>query len=277
MINMRKSFFLCLLLGVTLVSCNNVEKKAQPILQAAQAAYEKGELDEARMLIDTIKVLYPKAFETRKAGQRLQLDVEETRQQRLIATLDSIIAAKNGEVDVLKPKFKFEKDAEYQQIGNYLAPSQVLERNLHRSYLRFQTDELGKMSMTSIYCGKGNIHHTSVCVPAPDKTYAETPMAKDSYETTDMGEHIEKADYKLGDDGDVISFVAMNVGKSLRVEFRGDKKYTTQLTKADVKAAHDVLELSQLLGAITVAKQQREEAQLRLDFIREKKARKEQD
>lgn len=277
MINMRKSFFLALLLGMTLVSCNNVEKKAQPVLQAAQAAYEKGDLDEARLLIDTIKVLYPKAFETRKAGQRLQLDVEETRQQRLIATLDSIITVKNSEVEALKPKFKFEKDAEYQQIGNYLAPAQVLERNLHRSYLRFQTDELGKMSMTSIYCGKGNIHHTSVRVTTPDKTFAETPMTKDSYETTDMGERIEKADYKLGDDGDVISFVAMNVGKSIRVEFRGDRNYTTQLTATDVKAAHDVLEFSKLLSAITAARQQREEAQLKLDFIREKKARKVQE
>lgn len=69
---------------------------------------------------------------------------------------------------------------------------------MHRSFLRFQVDELGKMSMTSIYCGSGNIHHVGVKVIAPDGSFAETPASKDSYETTDMNEKIEKADYKLG-------------------------------------------------------------------------------
>lgn len=48
------------------------------------------------------------------------------------------------------------------------------------------------MSMTSIYCGPSNIHHISVKVIAPDGSFAETPASKDSYETTDLGEKIEK-------------------------------------------------------------------------------------
>ena len=49
--------------------------------------------------------------------------------------------------------------------------------------------------MTSIYCGAHNIHHVAVKVTAPDGSFAETPAAKDSYETTDLGEKIEKADF----------------------------------------------------------------------------------
>ena len=44
-------------------------------------------------------------------------------------------------------------------------------------------------------------------VIAPDGSFAETPSSKDSYETTDMNEKIEKADYKLGEDGNVIEFL----------------------------------------------------------------------
>ena len=53
---------------------------------------------------------------------------------------------------------------------------------MHRSYLRFQVNEQGIMSMTSIYCGAGNIHHNKVKVIAPDGSFAETPSSKDSYE-----------------------------------------------------------------------------------------------
>ena len=112
-----------------------------------------------------------------------------------------MLQAKQKDFDAIKGKYTFEKDAEYQNIGNYLHPSQVIEKNLHRSFLRFQVDENGVMSMTSIYCGAHNIHHVAVKVTAPDGSFAETPAAKDSYETTDLGEKIEKADFKLGEDG----------------------------------------------------------------------------
>ena len=80
-----------------------------------------------------------------------------------------------------KGKYTFEKDAEYQNIRQLpFIPSQVIEKNLHRSFLRFQVDENGVMSMTSIYCGAHNIHHVAVKVTAPDGSFAETPAAKDS-------------------------------------------------------------------------------------------------
>lgn len=106
------------------------------------------------------------------------------------------------------------KDTAYQRIGHYLVPAQVIERNLHRSFLRFQTDETGVVSLTSIYCGSYNIHHTAVKVTAPDGNFTETSVSRDSYETTDLGEYIEKADYKLGEDGGVIAFVAANKDKT---------------------------------------------------------------
>ena len=61
------------------------------------------------------------------------------------------------------------------------------------------------MSITSIYCAGGKLHHAAVKVSVGD-TFAETPASKDSYETTDLGRAIEKADYKMGDDGGVIGF-----------------------------------------------------------------------
>lgn len=60
-------------------------EKANEKLTIARAAYERGDYEEAKTQIDSIKILYPKAFEARKAGQELMLDVELKAQQEILA------------------------------------------------------------------------------------------------------------------------------------------------------------------------------------------------
>ena len=68
---------------LVLTACgNSIEKKANEKLVIAKAAYERGDYEEAKTQIDSIKILYPKAFEARKAGQELMLDVELKAQQK---------------------------------------------------------------------------------------------------------------------------------------------------------------------------------------------------
>ena len=250
---------------LALAACGNgLEKKANEKLMVAKAAYERGDYEEAKSQIDSIKILYPKAFEARKAGQALMLDVETKAQQKTLAYLDSALRAKTEEFNAIKDKFILEKDAEYQQVGNYLWPTQTVEKNMHRSFLRFQVDELGKMSMTSIYCGS-------------DGSFAETPASKDSYETADMNEKIEKADYKLGEDGNVIGFINFNKDKNIRVEFIGDRSYKTTMSPTDRQAAANVYELAQILSAMQEIKKEQEAANLKIGFINKKKERKAQE
>lgn len=272
---MAKKLITLVCSALMLTACGNeMEKKATEKLQLAQTAYEQGNYQEAKTQIDSIKILYPKAFEARKAGQALMLDVENTAQQQSLVYLDSALQAKQQELESLQGKFVLEKDAEYQAVGHYLWPTQVLEKNLHRSYLRFQVDETGVMSMTSIYCGKQNVHHVAVKVTASDGSFAETPASKDSYETTDLGEKIEKADYKLGEDGSVIEFIHNNKDKNIKVNYLGERPYQTTMTPADRQAASEVYVLSQLLSSMQQIKKEQEAAQLKIDFIRKKKERK---
>lgn len=250
--------------------CNDVEKKASVKLEEARAAYEAGNYNEAKIQIDSIRLLYPKAYDTRHQGIYLMQDIELKEQQRTMVYLDSLLQEKQQELAALKGKYVLEKDTAYQQTGHYLAPAQVIERNLHRSYLRFQTDEAGVTSLTSIYCGGRNIHHTAVRVTAPDGSFAETPDSKDSYETSDLGEQIEKADYKMGEDGGVIAFVALNHDKNLRVDYKGERSYTTHMLPADRQAAASICELGKVLSSITEIRKNMEEAQLKIKFVEKK-------
>lgn len=264
-----KKVILLACLCCTLFSCEDVEKKAGEKLQAAREAFELGNYNEAKILIDSIKMLYPKAFETRRAGiGDAGSGTEE--QEKSLVYLDSMLQAKQKDFDAIKGKYTFEKDAEYQNIGNYLHPSQVIEKNLHRSFLRFQVDENGVMSMTSIYCGAHNIHHVAVKVTAPDGSFAETPAAKDSYETTDLGEKIEKADFKLGEDGNVMGFLYLNKDKNIKVNYQGERPYSITMTAADRQALASVYELAQLLSSMTEIKKNMEEANLKIEFVKKK-------
>ena len=265
-----KKVILLACLCCTLFSCEDVEKKAGEKLQAAREAFELGNYNEAKILIDSIKMLYPKAFETRRAGIGLMQEVELKEQEKSLVYLDSMLQAKQKDFDAIKGKYTFEKDAEYQNIGNYLHPSQVIEKNLHRSYLRFQVNETGQMSMTSIYCGAHNIHHVAVKVTAPDGSFAETPAAKDSYETTDLGEKIEKADFKLGEDGNVMGFLYLNKDKNIKVNYQGERPYSITMTAADRQALASVYELAQLLSSMTEIKKNMEEANLKIEFVKKK-------
>lgn len=252
---------------------NSIEKKAEEKMNVARAAYERGDYAEAKLQIDSIKILYPKAFETRKAGQELMLQVELKAQQQTLAYLDSSLLAKQQQFEAIKSKYILEKDAEYQNVGNYLWPTQSIEKNMHRSFLRFQVSEQGIMSMTSIYCGGSNIHHTSIKVVLPDGTFAETPASKDSYETTDGREKIEKADYKLGEDGSVISFISSNKDKNIRVEYLGERKFNTTMSPTDRQAAAGVYELAQILSAMEQIKKEQEAANLKIGFVNKKMER----
>lgn len=266
---MKKIIILACLCNA-LIACENTKKKAALKLAEARAAFEVGNYNEAKMQIDSIKILYPKAFDIRRQGIYLMQEVELKEQQKTLEYLDSMLAVKQQEFEAVKGKFVLEKDTAYQRIGHYLVPAQVIERNLHRSFLRFQTDETGLVSLTSIYCGSYNIHHTAVKVIAPDGNFAETSVSRDSYETTDLGEHIEKADYKLGEDGGVIAFVAANKDKNLRVDYTGERSYTTHMLPADRQAASDIYELGKTLSSITEIKKNIEEANQKIQFIQKK-------
>jgi hypothetical protein len=245
------------------------EKEAQKRLQKAEVALQQENFSEAKLQIDSIKVLYPKAFEARKQGIKLMQQVDLKEQGKTLVYLDSMMQVKQAQLDSIKGNFVFEKDTAYQDIGNWLYPTQVVEKNVGRSFLRGQVNELGEMSLTSIYCAGGQLNHTSVKVSVGD-TFAETPMTNDSYTTTDLGRTIEKADYKVGNDGGVTGFIVANADKNIQLTFIGDKTYRTAIQKNDRKAIVELTELARILSGMEEIRKQQKEANLKIQFVTRK-------
>ena len=245
------------------------EKEAQVRLQKAEAALQQDNFSEAKLQIDSIKMLHPKAFEARKQGIKLMQQVDLKEQQKTLVYLDSMMQVKQFQLDSIKGNFVLEKDTAYQEIGNWFYPTQVVEKNVGRSFLRAQVSELGEMALTSIYCAGGKLNHTSVKVSVGD-TFAETPMTKDSYTTTDLGRTIEKADYKVGEDGGVAGFIVANADKNIQLTFIGDKTWRTAMQKNDRKAFVELTELARILSGMEEIRKQQKEANLKIQFVTRK-------
>lgn len=267
---MKPNKLIALPLFMALFSCNSDEKKAEELFQRAESSFATGDYSLTKLQIDSIRTLYPKAFEVRKAGIKLMQQVDLQEQQKTLVYLDSVMAVKQASLDSIKGNFVLEKDTAYQEVGNYFYPTQTVEKNIGRSFLRGQVNERGEMSITSIYCAGGKLHHRAVKVSVDD-LFAETPISPDCYETTDLGKAIEKADYKLGSDGGVIAFITANQDKKrIRLEFIGDRNYKTTMQPNDIKAIAELSRLAQVLSSIEAIKKEQNEANLKIRFVNRK-------
>ena len=260
--------FVCLLL----VACGpSDEQKAQKFLEAAKLSYQEGNYTRAKTELDSIKIKYPKAFDTRKAGIRFMLEVEQAEQERGLKYLDSLEIAKQEEFQALQKDYLLEKNKEYQEIGYYIIPQQKLEQNLNRSYLRFQVNEKGIMSVTATYAGKKGINLQTVKIAAPDGSFVETPISDNNFVSQNLGIVSEKSDFKRGKDGDLIPFILMHHDKDLKVSYLGDWTYQFKLSAVEKRAAIEIDKLAKVLYTLTEIQKAKEEALLKLSFIASRK------
>lgn len=263
------------LLIVLLAACNrNGEAEAERFLEKARQAHEQGLFLESKQWIDSVHLRCPKAYEARKAAQALELRAELGVQQLRTDSLEALLRASQAKLESIRHRYVWEKDTAYQSAGRYLWPSQTVERNVGRSFLRFQCNEAGRMSLTSIYCGAANIEHLAAEVRTLSGQSACTQSANSSYSTTVNAMVMEQADYPLEQDGGVVELLLQTSGGGVSLHLVGGKRpYSTSLRADDVQAAKAIYELSRVLTAIDRIKQAQEAAHLKMEFIRRKMER----
>ena len=269
-----------IIIAVTLiaVSCaENVEKLAAKHLDNAKEAFSLGNFNVAKQEIDSIRILFPKAFETRRQGIRLMQQVEEAEQLRVIEYEDSMIAAATAAFEKIKDNYVFEKDEQYQDLGLYTIKSQAPNRNIDRTYIRAQVDELGRMTLVSSYRGSSYIHHDWLKLSVGE-LYVDTPESKDRHEFTDLGVYYEWLSFINGNDGGAAAFINANKDENITYTlYRKNGPESSRpvyrnlkLSKDDRYAIASLYDLSQVLLSLNEHKNLRDEAERHLNFIRSK-------
>ena len=255
-------------LACLLAACaEDVERSAQEYLTRAQDLYAHMQYHTAKLQLDSIKVLYPKAFDTRKQAQALLLQVELAESEAGKAYVDSLLHDVSAKVAHLTSKLYLDKDVRYQEVGHYYASAHRIENNVSRSYLRPQVDERGACTIVAFYRGKPIQAHT-LRLTAADGTFVELKAAYEPYVSSDALGRTERTDFVVEPDNNVASFVALQQGKSLKATLVGESgNANIILAKADAQALQTVCELGAVLRSVSNLQAQSQELERRIRFF----------
>ena len=253
-------------------SCvSKVEDPAEELLARARVEYDNGKYNNTRVLLDSIKIVSPKAYKTLREAEKLRREAMKKECERNVAfyedELQSLIAMR----DSMATAFDFNFDKRYQNKGYYTMPSQAMSQNVYNNFLRASVHEDGAMYLTSFYRGK-SIRHKSVKLLAGD-TYVscDKPFLERNYK--DLGVNNERRDYKYGEDGGLVDFVLV-AEDAIEVEISGaNGKANYTLRPADAAAIRKAYELSRAILAVKRAEDLLGEARYMLDFLKKSEAR----
>jgi len=273
---MKKTVILAIVAFITATGCKeDVEKSASRHLENAREAFSELNYSLAKQEIDSIRILYPKAFEARKQGLALMQEIEMAEQLRSIEYEDSMIALAKAAFEAIKGNYMFEKDEQYQDMGSYTIKSQDPIRNIERNYIRGKVDELGRMTLVSHYRGNAYIHHDQIRLNVGE-TYVETPVSDERHEFTDLGICYERLSFMNGNDGGAAAFINENLDKDItytlyRQTEPGSKRAVSgnlKMNREDRYAIAQLYNLSQVLLSLNGHRTIRDEAERHLNFIR---------
>ena len=229
-----------LILGLLcLVSCtDSIEEKANTHYVLAEQAFRKGAYDVAREQIDSIRLNYPKAFDTRRKAVKLRLEIDLAEGQQSVEESDRIIQQKTELVERMKGKMVLEPVKG--TVGNYVSPAQTLDKIAH-DMLRAQVDEHGLLTLTSIYCG--TLGHKAVKVESEGQSL-QTPASSATFYSESNGVKLEEAVFSNDHEVGVSAFISQHVVKKVLFTFIGkSKNETITMTPTDIKAISDIYDL----------------------------------
>jgi len=255
--------------------CGTEAKEAQKRLDKAKALYENHQFLDAKSVIDSIHVLFPREVAARREALALMRLVERGENERNMAYCDSMLPLRISELEKLKKGFIFEKDPVYDVSGKYIFPAMAVERNIGRSYIRCGVDEEGEMYIASVYYGSAPLNHTGLTFSTNDGTHASTPSIPYdggiNYRFKDMGNTTEVVTYKGNNCKEIANFLMIiNEKERVKATYTGGKAFSLYLSDNDKKAIRATYELANTLSEITALRKEKNRSEKKIRIIDEK-------
>ena len=211
------------------ISCSNNGKQATILYEEAEAAYEKGQYNNAKVLLDSINNNYKDCIEVRKLSQllmyKINLEIEKNTLAETSALMEKTVAVVNESV---QKYFGYEK-SEYDELGRYIYKGTEIENNVQRSYIHAAVSEYGVTQLISTYSGGKNINHSALKIISSngESIVTNTIPYNDgsNYQYVIDGTHYESVTYQGENDNGALAFIASHADdKGLYGVLIGEKK-----------------------------------------------------
>lgn len=263
---------LCLFALFT-ISCSGKNRGAKEYLLEAGEAYNRGNYELAKLKIDSIKSVYPKAFDEINAGFALMQQVRLAENRRNIAFCDSMLRESYDQLNRVLSKFDYVRDDRYQEFGEYYPKSYPHQSSLSRNGLRSGVREKGNLFIESVLSGP-RLNHNRVRVTTSDGSFAETgTVTADglNYRFNTSEQSYEIVRYIGNDENGIAQFIYSYQDQPLTVHFMGNRTVTVNLSDAAKKGIGDSYELSVLLLNIEQLKLEKEKSEVLIKYLESKK------
>lgn len=254
-------------------SCSGDEKGAKRYLSQAEESYRKGNYDLAKLKIDSIKMLFPKAFNEIRSGMALMQDVRMAENKRNIAFCDSMLRVNYDLLNKMLGNFNYVRDERYQEFGEYQPKSYPFNASLNQNGLRAGVTENGKLFLESILVGTSVKHH-KIHVSTKEGGFAESlPVTSDglnySFRTPDRNYEIVR--FTGNDENGVGKFIYSFQNEPLTLQFIGNRNVSVHLNAPAKKAISQSFELSSLLLDIEQLKFEKEKSEILIRYLESRK------
>lgn len=252
---MKRIFFISII-GLALFSgaCSKKNNPAAEQYQKAEELYRQGDYARAKVAIDSIAKIDPRAFDEIRAGMQLMRRVDLSINERNLAYVDSLLPIRQAFQKDLLSKFKLQKDEKYQEEGNYVFKKDRNAGSVNRSCLRIQVTEDGQMQLMSVYSGTTKLNHESVKVELPDGTFALTSVipydGANNYRFVNDGNTTEVVTYKGKQMRSVADLVYNSNGAKIKVSYEGKRPFSFIMDNNTREAISASYELALVMSEI---------------------------
>ncbi len=251
------------------ISCNSKHKEAKNLFNEANNAYSNGNYSLAKLKIDSIKTLYPTAFDEINKGFDLMQKVRLDENLRNISYCDSMLEVNYQELKIILKDFNYIRNPQYQEFGDYIPKSLPLESAYTQNGLRTAVSEKGSMYIESLYSGQP-IKHNQVKLSTKDGAYSESlPVNSDglNYQFSTIGKTYEIVRFSGNNDNGIANFIYTFKDEPITLTFIGRSQNRTLLSQTTKDAISKAYELSTLLLNIEDLKYEKGKSEALINYL----------
>jgi len=257
------------LLLLFLLSCGDREAGARAYLEEAGRAYESGNYALAKLKIDSIKILFPEAFDEISAGFDMMREIRMAENRRNISYCDSMLREQYAALNEMLARFDYVRDSRYQEFGEYYPKVYPYRSSLDRNGLRSGVREKGVLFIESVLSGNA-IQHNQIRVTAADGSFVESGIVTADglnyrFKTGDKSYEIVR--FCGQDENGVAAYIHSYSDQPLTVHFIGNRTIKVPLTDAAKKGISQSFELSTLLLDIERLKFEKERSEVLIRYL----------
>ena len=254
-------------------SCSGDEKSAKRYLSQAEESYRNGNFDLAKLKIDSIRILFPKAFDEINKGFALMQNVRMAENKRNIVFCDSMLTVNYAKLKEMLNQFSYVRDDRYQEFGEYHPKIYPQNAVYSQNGLRSGVGEKGTLFIESVFSGS-NLRHNKIKVFTRDGNFAETlPVTSDglNYRFSTINNTYEIVRYRGSDENGIANFIFTFQNQPLTVGFIGNRTVSVALSDAAIKGISQSFELSSLLLEIEQLKFEKGKSETLIRYLESRK------